>query len=84
MVNGAFNPEPAAGDLPLQRGDPRFQLRDGQRIEILTHQLRQDVVGPGKGVVQIHDGNSVDRRGRHVNKAVASGRSLRAKGLMCR
>lgn len=54
MVNGVFDPFSAPCDLTLQRGDPRFQLRDGQRVEILADQLRQRIVTGMREVVDLH------------------------------
>lgn len=54
MVNGAFHFHAAPGDLALQRGDPRFQLGDRQRIKILPRELSEQIVGTGQGVVQVH------------------------------
>lgn len=68
MVNGGFGLGPRAGDLRLQRRDPRLQFRNGKRIEILQPQNRQRIIGTfGKIVVDIH-GRSVDRCALHVNK----------------
>ena len=54
MVNGAFNLLPTARDLALQRGDPRFQVRDRERVQILPDQLAQRVGGAGESVVWLH------------------------------
>ncbi len=67
MVNGGFNLRPRARDLALQRRDPRLQFGDRERIEILTHQLHQNIVAAGGGVVEVHDA-SVDPVGIAVNK----------------
>jgi hypothetical protein len=55
MVNGAFHFHAAAGDLALQTGDPALQLGDGQRIEILAHELCEEIAGTGERVVQVHE-----------------------------
>ncbi len=67
MVNGGFNLRPRARDLAFQRRDPRLQFGDRERIEILTHQLHQNIVAAGGGVVEVHDA-SVDPVGIAVNK----------------
>ena len=54
MVNGALHFYATARDLSLQCRDPGVQLGDGQRIEILPHELCEDVAGTGKRVIQVH------------------------------
>ena len=55
MVNGIINAGSAAGDLALQRRDPRVQLIDGERVEILPKQRRQRIAGRlGKEIFQVH------------------------------
>jgi hypothetical protein len=54
VVNGARDLLAAAGDLAFQRGDPNLQFGDGQGIQILPHELRQKITGPGKGVFGFH------------------------------
>ena len=54
MVNGAFNLFAGARDLAVERGDPRLQLRDRERVEILPDQLAQRVGGTGESVVGLH------------------------------
>lgn len=54
MVNGAFDFDSATGDLTLQPGDAALQLGNRQGIEILAHELCEEVAGTGKRVVQVH------------------------------
>ena len=56
MVNGALHMLINAGDFALQRDDPRFQLSDRQRIEVLFDQERERFVGPRQILVGIHGG----------------------------
>lgn len=56
MVNGAFNLLPRPRDLRLQIGDPRGQLVDRERIEVLARKLGDQVArAAGKAVVGFHD-----------------------------
>ena len=68
MVDGVGDFLPAPGDLALQRGDARLQLRDRQRIEVLPNHLGKQVGGAGEGIVHIHRIGSVDRPPGQVNK----------------
>ena len=43
-----------AGDLALQRRDPRLQLGDRERIQILGDELSQQVVGAQRQIVRLH------------------------------
>ncbi len=54
MVNSAFNLLTATHDLAFERGDPSFEFGDRQRVEILAHQLCEQVAGAGQRVVQVH------------------------------
>ena len=55
MVNGEFNLRAAAGDLALQRGDPRLELDHRKAIEILPQQGGQGIVGPGtEDIFEVH------------------------------
>lgn len=55
MVNGVFDLSSAAGDLALERGDPRLQLGDAQPVEILAQQRGQRIIGPRpQDIVQVH------------------------------
>lgn len=54
MVNGALHFLAAARDLTFQRSDPRLQLRNGERVEILAHQLVERVAGAWQRVVELH------------------------------
>ena len=54
MVNRMLHPRAATRDLALQCGDPRLQLGDRQPVQVLAHQLGQQVGGAGEGVVQVH------------------------------
>ena len=54
MVNGALHMLLYADDFTLQRGDPRFELGDRQRIEVLFDQERERFVGPRQILVGIH------------------------------
>jgi hypothetical protein len=74
MVNGALNLLPRPHDLGFENGDTRFQLGDGQRIEILAHEHGQGIVGTGEGVIRVHCVSNVDPRRRHVNNARNLGR----------
>jgi NADPH2:quinone reductase len=66
MVNGALHMLLYADDFTLQRGDPRVELGDRQRIEVLFDQERERFVGPRQILVGIH-GDSVDRADSRVN-----------------
>jgi len=57
MVNGVILVPFHAGDLRLQRGDPRIELGDRHRIEILLRQQGHRITGPGgrRDVIGIHD-----------------------------
>ena len=55
MVNGALHMLLNAGDFTLQRGDPRVELGDRQRIEVLFDQDRDRVAGARKILFGIHD-----------------------------
>lgn len=69
MVHRMVDLFSAAGDLALQRGDPRLKLHHRQAVEILAQQRGQRIVGPGpEDIVQIH-ARIVDPRGYEVNKA---------------
>lgn len=57
MVNGALHMVAHAGDLTLQRGDPRFELGDRQRIQILFDQERDRFAGARQILVGIHARN---------------------------
>ena len=75
MVNGAFDFGPAARDLALQRGDPRLELGDRQRIEILADEHGEGIVLIPKrrqAVVRVHVAK-VDRQRAAVNKRHARG-----------
>ncbi|RIA37798.1 hypothetical protein DFR49_3686 [Hephaestia caeni] len=55
MVNGGVAVATNPPDLRFQRGNPRVEFGDRQRIEILTRQHRQRVVAPeGKILLGIH------------------------------
>ena len=54
MVNGAFNLAATARDLCVERGDPRLQLGDRQGVEVLAHELRHQIGGPGRKIVRFH------------------------------
>ncbi len=54
MVNGAFNLLTAARDLAAKRRDPVLQLRDRERVQILAHQLAEEVAGAGQRVICFH------------------------------
>ena len=54
MVNGALFMFVHPGDLTLQRGDPRIELGNRQRIEVLFDQEREGLVGPRQILVGIH------------------------------
>lgn len=57
MVNGGFNLLPTSRDFRLQRRDPRFQLGDRQRIEILAREQRHRIIlALRKVVVWVHEG----------------------------
>ena len=58
MVNGALLMFSNAFDLALERGDPRLQLRNRQRIEILFYEERDRIAGPRKILVGIHERES--------------------------
>jgi len=47
MVNGVGDSGAAPGDFAFQRGDARFQLGDGQRVDILADQRVDPVAGSG-------------------------------------
>ena len=68
MVNGAFNSLAAAGNLRLQRGDPRLQVRDGEGVKVLLAQLLEQIIGADAGFVTFHF-SSVDPRHDAVNNA---------------
>ena len=54
MVNGALHMTPDAADLSLQRCDPRVELGNGQRIEVLFDQERERFGRPRQILVGIH------------------------------
>ena len=56
MVNRCFYFAARSGDFALEPGDARLQLGDRERVEILTRQLRQQVVGSPRKVVHVHNG----------------------------
>ena len=76
MVNGAFNLLATARDLARQCGDPVLQLRHGERIQVLAHQLAEQVAGAGQRVIHIHDASNVDRCLAQVNNAAQTGAAL--------
>lgn len=56
MINAELNFSASALDFDLQRSDPRVQLFDGQRIEILPRQQPYRIIGPVRQiVVHVHD-----------------------------
>ncbi len=55
MVNGALNMLAHAGDLAFEHGDPRFELRHRQGIEVLFDQERDRVAGAREILLGIHD-----------------------------
>ena len=59
----------AARDLALQHGDPRIELGDRQRIEVLSHERVEQIVGTGGGVFRFHSFCNVDPHPSDVNKA---------------
>ncbi len=67
MVNGALLMFSDALDFALERRNPRLQLGDRQRIEVLFDQEREGLVGPREILVGIH-GLNVDRGEGDVNK----------------
>lgn len=44
MVNGAFNPRSAPGDLGLERGDALVEFLDRERVEVLHRELAEQIV----------------------------------------
>ena len=57
MVNGAFKPRSASGDLGFERGDALLALFDRQRVEILRRKLAEEIVlSTGKILVDVHRG----------------------------
>ncbi len=70
MVNGALFLLLTACDFALQHGDPRIQLGDRQRIEVLAYQSVEHVVGTRWGIVQVHSVCNVDPPWAHVNKTL--------------
>lgn len=55
MVNGAFKPRFASGDLGFERGDALLALLDRQRIEVLRRKLAEEIVlSTGKILVDVH------------------------------
>lgn len=74
MVNRCVDLGADPNDLGLQRFDPRVELVDRQRIEILAPEQGKGIVGLAwKELVQVH--------GR---KFSVPGRAVKAKGLRCR
>ena len=68
MVNGALSMLAGAGEFGLELGDARLQLGHRKRVEILTSQQRERVIGRGRKIVfDVHIHN-VDRAGARVNK----------------
>lgn len=67
MVNGALLMFAHALDFTFERGNPRLQLADRQRIQVLFDQEREGLVGPREILVGIH-GLNVDRGEGDVNK----------------
>jgi len=55
MVNGALHMFTHACDFALKDGNPLFQVRDGQRIEVLFGQERDRVARARKILFGIHD-----------------------------
>ena len=56
MVNGAFNLLSNARYFGLQRGDPRPEVFDGKRIEILAAERDEGIVdAAGQEIVRFHD-----------------------------
>jgi NADPH2:quinone reductase len=74
MVNGAFDFGPGPRDLGLERGDPRLELGDRERVEILADERGEGIVSPlrRQAVVRVHAGK-VDRQRVAVNKRDARG-----------
>jgi putative PIG3 family NAD(P)H quinone oxidoreductase len=69
MVNSMFNLSFRPHDFRVERGDPRLELGDGIRIEILARELACKVAAwTGKAVVGFHDAHSVDPSASAVNK----------------
>ena len=56
MVNRRVYFVARSSDLAIEPGNVRLQLGDGKRVQILTRQLRQQVVGSPWKVVHVHDG----------------------------
>ena len=54
MINGALHMIADARDFTFQRGDPRLQFRNRQRIEILFHQDRERVARARQILFGIH------------------------------
>ena len=72
MVNGFLNFRAAALDLVLQGGYSRFQLVNGQMIDILPGELFHRIVGAlREKIVGLHVVN-VDPGGAHVNKPIVA------------
>lgn len=69
MADGVFDLSSRAGDLALQHRYPRLEFGDGQRIEVLTHEGVESVVGTGKGIFRLHRADNVDPGGAPVNNA---------------
>lgn len=56
MINAVLNFQAGALDFGFQRGDPRVQLLDGKRIEILPREQSDWIISPaGQIVVHVHD-----------------------------
>ena len=72
MVNGAFHFSARAGDFRLQRRDPRLQLGDRERIEVLPGKLGQRVVRAARQQLVCIHRRIVDRTGGAVNKSRAN------------
>lgn len=67
MVNGAFNPRFASGDLRLEQRNALVKLVDRIGVEVLLAQLGNQIVLATRQIfVGVH-GPSVDRGRRHVN-----------------
>ncbi len=54
MVDGVFDPAADARDLALERGDPRFQFGDRERVQILDDELPEQIVDAQRKVVRLH------------------------------
>ena len=70
-----------ARDLALQHRDTGIEFGDRQRIDILTYQSVEKVVGTGRGVIRIHRAYNVDPHRCDVNKARESKGACRSDAI---